>query len=165
MRAEPGLTNRHSARKQTFSAWDSDSHQPPRPSAVITHGTCWIHAYAPFQSDRRGLKFSFDRNFVSELNRRNVFRVAVAYLAASWLLVEVLSVVVEVYGAPQWVLQVLIALLAIGFTFAIVFSWAYEITPEGLKREKDGVRDESITHLTAKRLAGPTQGRRWVAWK
>src|SRR5210317_1148600 len=87
-----------------------------------------------------------------ELKRRNVFRVAIAYLAAAWLLTEVAGTLFPAFGVPDWGVRFIVILFALGFLPALVISWAYELTPEGLKREKEVVRDESITHLTAKRL-------------
>jgi len=94
----------------------------------------------------------------SELKRRNVFRVAIAYLAASWLLTEIADTIFPAFGIPDWGFRFVVVVLALGFVLALVFSWAYELTPEGLKREKDVVRDESITHVTARRLDAITIG-------
>ena len=91
-----------------------------------------------------------------ELKRRNVFRVAIAYLAGAWLLTEVAGTLFPAFGIPDWAFRFVVILLALGFVPALIISWAYELTPEGLKREKDVVRDESITHFTAKRLDGIT---------
>jgi TolB-like protein len=88
----------------------------------------------------------------SELKRRNVFRVGVAYVLASWAVAQVADLVLENIGAPSWVMQSLLFLLALGFIAAVIIAWAYEVTPDGIKRERDVVRDESITHETAKRL-------------
>ena len=93
-----------------------------------------------------------------ELKRRNVFRVAIAYLALAWLLIEVAGTLFPGFGIPGWAFRFVVIVLALGFVPALIFSWAYEITPEGVKREKDVVRDASITHLTAKRLDGITIG-------
>jgi TolB-like protein len=87
-----------------------------------------------------------------ELKRRNVFRVAIAYLALAWLVTEVSGTVFPVFGIPDWGVRFLVIVFALGFAPALIISWVYELTPEGLKREKDVVRDASITHLTAKRL-------------
>jgi len=87
-----------------------------------------------------------------ELKRRNVVRVAVAYLAAAWLILQVLDLVIESVAAPPWVMQLILALFAIGFPVVLVFSWAYEITPEGLKRERDVDRSRSIAAQTGHRL-------------
>ena len=87
-----------------------------------------------------------------ELSRRNVIRVAVAYTIASWFIAQIADVVLNNIGAPDWVIQALFLLLLIGFVAALIISWAFEITPEGIKRERDVVGDDSITHLTAKKL-------------
>jgi len=91
-------------------------------------------------------------SFFSELKRRNVFRVAIAYLAAAWLLTEIADTLFPAFGIPDWAFRFVVLALGLGFVLALVFSWAYELTPEGLKREKDVVRDASITHSTARRL-------------
>jgi len=93
-----------------------------------------------------------------ELKRRNVFRVAIAYLALAWLLTEVSGTLFPAFGIPDWGVRFVVIVFALGFIPALVISWAYEITPEGVKREKEVVRDASITHLTAKRLDGVTIG-------
>jgi len=87
-----------------------------------------------------------------ELKRRNVVRVAVAYLAASWLILQVIDLVIENVSAPPWVMQMILLVVAIGFPVALAISWAFELTPEGMKREKDVDRSESITHNTGRRL-------------
>jgi TolB-like protein/Flp pilus assembly protein TadD len=91
-------------------------------------------------------------SFYSELKRRNVFRAAIAYLALAWLLTEVAGTLFPVFGIPDWGVRFVVIVLALGFVAALVFSWIYEFTPEGIKREQDVVREASITHLTAKRL-------------
>jgi len=87
-----------------------------------------------------------------ELKRRNVFRVAVAYAIGAWFVAQFADVVLNNIGAPDWVIKALFLLLAIGFAAALIISWAYELTPEGIKRERYVVRDDSITHVTAKKL-------------
>jgi len=94
----------------------------------------------------------------AELKRRNVFRVAVAYLAGAWLLTEVAGTLFPAFGVPDWGIRFVVIILALGFLPALIFSWVYELTPDGLKREKDVIRDASITHMTAKRLDGITIG-------
>ena len=91
-------------------------------------------------------------SFVFELKRRNVFRVALLYAVASWLLLQVADVGVSLLGLPDWTGRFVFLLLLIGFPLVIVFSWAYDITPEGVKREKDVPRDQSITDETARKL-------------
>ena len=87
-----------------------------------------------------------------ELKRRNVFRVAVAYLVSGWLVLQVAELVLDSTGAPDWVMKVLLLLGLLGFPIVLVFSWAYELTPEGVKREKDVDRSVSITHNTGRKL-------------
>ena len=93
-----------------------------------------------------------ERSFFSELKRRNVYRVGIAYGVASWLLLQVIDVVEPIIGLPEWVAKLLLVLLAVGLPLALVFSWAYEMTPEGLKREQDVDRTQSITPQTGRRL-------------
>jgi TolB-like protein len=87
-----------------------------------------------------------------ELKRRNVIRVAAAYLVASWLLIEATSVLIDIYEAPGWVPKLMVGLLALGFPITLFFSWAFEITPEGVKREAEVDRAGSISHETGRKL-------------
>ena len=87
-----------------------------------------------------------------ELKRRNVVRVAIAYAVVAWLLLQVADVVLDNIEAPTWVFQTILLLLIIGFPVALLFAWAYELTPEGLKKEKDVDRSESITHITSRKI-------------
>ncbi len=87
-----------------------------------------------------------------ELKRRNVFRVAIAYIAIAWLILQVADIVFENIGTPAWVMQTLMFLLAIGFPIAVLFAWAYEMTPDGIKRERDVDRSQSITQQTGHKL-------------
>ena len=89
---------------------------------------------------------------LGELKRRNVFKVAAAYAVGGWLLTEVISVMLPAFGAPGWVLKVVIALMLLGFPIALTLSWVYEITSEGVKRETDIDRSNSITQVTGRRL-------------
>ena len=73
----------------------------------------------------------------SELKRRNVFRVGIAYLIGGWLVIQVADIVLENIGAPARVMQVILLLLVLGFIGAVFFSWAFEVTPEGLKLESE----------------------------
>jgi TolB-like protein/Tfp pilus assembly protein PilF len=87
-----------------------------------------------------------------ELKRRNVVRVAVAYTVVAWLLLQVADVVLDNIEAPAWVFQTILLLLVIGFPLALIFAWAFELTPEGVKLEKDVDRSQSITHVTGRKL-------------
>ena len=91
-------------------------------------------------------------SFWGELKRRNVVRVAIAYAVVAWLLLHVADVVLDNIEAPAWVFQTILLLLIIGFPVALLFAWAYELTPEGLKKEKDVDRSESITHITSRKI-------------
>jgi len=97
-------------------------------------------------------------NLIQELTRRNVIRVAIAYAVAAWVLLQIADLVLDNIGAPDWVMQVFMLALALGFPLVIIFSWAFELTPEGLKREKDVRRDESVTRTTAHKLDRITIG-------
>ena len=76
-------------------------------------------------------------NFFAELKRRNVYKVAVAYAVVAWLVIQIASIVLPTFHAPEWTLQVIIALVVIGFPVALICSWAFEITPEGIVRESE----------------------------
>src|SRR6476620_8511583 len=91
-------------------------------------------------------------NFFAELKRRNVVRMAGLYLVGAWLLTQVASTVLPMFGAPDWLPRSVVILLAIGFFPALIFSWLFELTPEGLKRDEDVVPGESIAPQTARRM-------------
>ncbi len=88
----------------------------------------------------------------SELKRRNVFRVATAYIIVAWLLTEVLATLMPMFGVPEWVGKAVVIVVAVTFVPVIIFAWAFEMTPEGIKREKDVDRGVSITSQTGKKL-------------
>ena len=88
----------------------------------------------------------------NELKRRNVFKVSIAYIVMAWLVMQVADVILNNIAAPGWVFHVLLLFLAIGLPFAVFFAWAFELTPEGLKKEKDVDRSQSITHKTGRKL-------------
>ena len=91
-------------------------------------------------------------NFFSELKRRNVVRMAGLYLVGAWLLTQVASTVLPMFGAPDWLPRSIVILLAIGFIPALIFSWVFELTPQGLKRDEDVPPEESIAPQTARRM-------------
>jgi TolB-like protein len=88
----------------------------------------------------------------NELKRRNVFRVAIAYVISAWLVLQIADVILNNTEAPGWVFQVIMLLLGIGFFFALFFAWAFELTPEGIKREAEVDRTQSITPKTGRKL-------------
>ncbi|MCW8925061.1 MAG: tetratricopeptide repeat protein, partial [Xanthomonadales bacterium] len=91
-------------------------------------------------------------SFFEELKRRNVIRVGIAYAVAAWLIMQFADVVLNNIAAPGWVFQVIMLLLAIGFPLILIFAWAFEMTPEGIKKEKDVDRSQSITPMTGRKL-------------
>jgi len=91
-------------------------------------------------------------SFFDELKRRNVFRVGIAYGITAWLLVQVADIMFEAIGTPAWVMQTLLVFLGLGFFVALFFAWAFELTPEGVKRENEVDRSRSITPQTGKKL-------------
>src|ERR1041385_342017 len=92
------------------------------------------------------------RNFFSELKRRNVIRFAGLYLIAAWLIVQVASTVLPMFGAPDWLPRSIVILLVIGFIPALIFSWAFELTPQGLKRDEEVPPEQSIAAQTGRRM-------------
>src|SRR6266704_1930223 len=91
-------------------------------------------------------------NFFSELKRRNVVRMAGLYLVGAWLLGQVASTVLPMFGAPEWLPRSIVILLALGFVPALIFSWVFEMTAQGLKRDEDVRPEESIAPQTARRM-------------
>src|ERR1041384_5239728 len=81
-----------------------------------------------------------NRTFFAELKRRNVYKVAVAYLVVGWLLIQVATQVFPFLEIPNWVVRLVIALVAIGFPIALIIAWAFELTPQGLKRTEEADR-------------------------
>ncbi len=91
-------------------------------------------------------------SFFSELGRRNVIRVGIAYAVIGWILAQVAEFAFENFGAPEWVLKSFVVLLLLGLPLALFFAWAFEMTPDGVKREEDVDRSSSITRRTGRKL-------------
>jgi TolB-like protein/Tfp pilus assembly protein PilF len=89
---------------------------------------------------------------IGELKRRNVVRVAVLYGLAAWLILQVADVLVPALGLPDWAMRFVALLLLLGFPLMLIFSWVYELTPEGLKKQHEVDRDQSITHETGRKI-------------
>ena len=87
-------------------------------------------------------------NFISELKRRNVIRMAGLYLVGAWLITQVAGTVLPMFGAPGWIARSVVILLAIGFIPALLFAWVFELTPDGLKRDAEIVPEQSIAPQT-----------------
>ena len=95
-------------------------------------------------------------NFFFELKRRNVYKVAVAYAVVSWLLIQAASILLPTFEAPTWVMKVLVLVIVLGFLPGLIFSWAFEITPEGIKLESEIASNESITRRTGRKIVAIT---------
>jgi TolB-like protein/Tfp pilus assembly protein PilF len=95
-------------------------------------------------------------SFFAELKRRNVYKVGVAYAVASWLLIQVATQVFPFFEIPNWAVRLVVVLLALGFPVALVLAWAFEITPEGIKRESEIEPGQSITPRTGRKLVAIT---------
>lgn len=87
-----------------------------------------------------------------ELKRRNVFKVATAYLITAWLIIQIVTVLEPHMNLPEWIVPVIIVFLVVGFPIACLFAWAFELTPEGIKRSKDVIVDDSISNITGRKL-------------
>ena len=88
----------------------------------------------------------------NELKRRNVFRVGFAYAVVGWLVVQVADLALENFGAPGWVMKTLLLFVLMGFVLSLFIAWAYELTPDGIKRAADVDPNLSVTHATGRKL-------------
>jgi len=91
-------------------------------------------------------------SFVEELKRRNVIKVAIAYVVVAWLLLQVADVVLPTFESPEWVMQAFTFLLILSFPLALLFAWAFELTPDGVRRERDIDPAKSIAQHTGRKL-------------
>src|SRR5690349_24687619 len=91
-------------------------------------------------------------SFFGELKRRNVYKVAVAYAVVAWLLMQVASQIFPFFEIPNWAVRLVVLLLIIGFPVALILAWAFELTPEGIKRAEDVDASKSITRKTGRKL-------------
>ena len=92
-------------------------------------------------------------NFFSELKRRNVYKVAVAYAVIAWLLIQAASILFPTFEAPAWVMKVFVVIVAAGFVVALLIAWAFEMTPQGIKRTEDVRPDEVIPQWSGRKFA------------
>src|SRR6478672_3720686 len=95
-------------------------------------------------------------SFFAELKRRNVYKVAAAYAVVAWLLIQGASIVLPTFEAPSWTMKVLLIVLAVGFPIAVILAWAFEITPEGIKRAENVEPNQSVKKNTGRKLIGMT---------
>ena len=91
-------------------------------------------------------------SFFAELKRRNVVRVGMAYAVTAWLVLQLGDIIADNFSVPDWTMSAILLALVCGFPIALVFAWAFELTPEGVKREKDVDRSQSITQKTGRKL-------------
>jgi len=91
-------------------------------------------------------------NLFTELKRRNVVRVGIAYIVLGWVVLQVGDILFDMFETPAWVGKTLAAILLLGFPFACLFAWAFELTPEGVKKTAEVDRSTSITHSTGRKL-------------
>src|SRR6202045_3913541 len=92
------------------------------------------------------------KKFFGELKRRNVYKVAVAYAVVAWLLIQGATQVFPFFEIPNWAIRLVVLLLIIGFPVALILAWAFELTPEGIKRAEDVDLSKSITRRTGRKL-------------
>jgi len=95
-------------------------------------------------------------SFFAELKRRNVYKVAAAYAVVSWLIIQIATQVFPFFDIPNWAVRLVVILLILGFPVALILSWAFEFTPEGIKRESEIGPGESITHHTGRKIVALT---------
>ena len=93
------------------------------------------------------------KDFFGELKRRNVYKVAVAYGVVSWLLIQAASILFPTFEAPSWVMKIFVAIVALGFPIAVILAWAFEMTPQGMKRTENIAPNESIPQWSVRKFA------------
>ncbi len=91
-------------------------------------------------------------SFIKELKRRNVVKVGIAYIVVAWILIEITATTFPILKLPDWSVTLVTLLLLIGLPLALIFAWAFELTPEGIKLDKDVVRSEPSTYPNARKL-------------
>ncbi len=92
-------------------------------------------------------------NFFSELKRRNVYKVAVAYAVIAWLLIQAASILFPTFETPPWVMKTFVVIIAAGFVVALILAWAFEMTPQGMKRTADILPDERLPYWSKRKFA------------
>src|SRR5215470_1381271 len=114
--------------------------------------------FSPLVVDRSTQRRAFRRklmnppNFLAELKRRHVYRVAIAYGVVAWLLIQVATQVFPFFEIPNWVVRLVVMVTILGFPIALIIAWAFEMTPEGLKRADDVAPNEYIPRWSTRRF-------------
>src|SRR5213082_1339584 len=139
--ARTPTTRRRSARFARRYAAQESSRRPALECIFAHHGP-----------GRRPIEVN-ERNFFAELKRRNVYKVAVAYAVVGWLLIQVTATVVPALHLPDGLTTAVVVLTLVGFTVALVIAWAFELTPEGMKRTENVSPDEEIPQWSKKKFA------------
>jgi TolB-like protein/Flp pilus assembly protein TadD len=116
------------------------------------------HFPSPFVYEAKGKRYPArpgmnPRSFFAELRRRHVYRAAIAYAVVAWLLIQVATQVFPFFEIPNWVVRLVVLLTVLGFPVALVIAWAFELTPEGIKRAADVGSTESIAHWSTRKFA------------
>jgi hypothetical protein len=116
------------------------------------------HFLPPFVHDAKGKRYPAPprmnpRNFFAELKRRHVYRVAIAYAVVAWLLVQVATQVFPFFEIPNWIVRLIVLVVVLGFPIALIIAWAFEMTPQGIKRAEDIAPNEYVPHWSARRFA------------
>jgi TolB-like protein/Flp pilus assembly protein TadD len=116
------------------------------------------HFPPPFVHEAKGKRYSDwkgmnTHNFLGELKRRHVYRVAIAYAVVAWLLIQVATQVFPFFEIPNWIVRLVVLAVALGFPVALIIAWAFELTPEGIKRAADVGSTESIAHWSTRKFA------------
>jgi TolB-like protein/Tfp pilus assembly protein PilF len=97
-----------------------------------------------------------ERRFFAELKRRHVYKVAVTYAVVAWLVIQIASISCMSFQAPPWVMKIFIIAVLLGFPIALILAWAFELTPEGIRRVEDVAPDEAIARRTGRKLVAIT---------
>jgi TolB-like protein len=116
------------------------------------------HFPPPFAHEAKGKRYPArpgmnPRNFFAELKRRHVYRVAIAYAVVAWLLVQVATQVFPFFEIPNWIVRLIVLVVVLGFPIALIIAWAFEMTPQGIKRAEDIAPNEYVPHWSARRFA------------
>src|SRR2546430_6004614 len=116
------------------------------------------HLPPPFVHEAKGKRYPArpgmnPRNFFAELKRRHVYRVAIAYGVVAWLLIQVATQVFPFFEIPNWVVRFVVVITILGFPIALIVAWAFEMTPKGLKRDKDVAPNDYTPRWSTRKFA------------
>jgi hypothetical protein len=132
-----------------FRRWLQSMRQQPTPAADTATP---IPVFEAGQSTPDSRHDRSSGGFIAELKRRNIFRVGIAYAVVAWLLLQIADILFQILELPNWTAKLLLAFLAIGLPIALLLAWAFELTPEGIKKESDVQRSSVATHRPDRRF-------------